>query len=276
MSLQSVLGYVNRRPVEGGSSIAEMYGTEYFGLLLHSVIRMCRPNVVVELGAGACATTCLAAEALKENGKGHIWSVDNGDDWQSALKAPCQTALDYSDAAEGYPAFFARLMRGFELEPWTTLVPATLTDTSFYAPATDKIDIVFADAPPSDARGCINLLRYYLPKMRRYSSIFIDRASTINHSYLLLNYVVDQLNGQRIPLQLLSHLDEDEERAMRELVRDCKFSIVHLTEANEGKLNKLQNSRAWLRIEPNDYLPHNNVASLVRILPTGQKLDIGG
>jgi len=263
MSLQTILDYVHARPVADKASIGEMYGTENFCIFLYSLLRMEQPEVVVELGAGSLVTSCLAGQALRDNGKGHLWTIDNGSDWHSLLRPRCQAALGYQDEREDYRAFFERLTARFELQGYMTHVGVDLTATEFFTPDDRKIDVVFADAPPSDAEGCIHLLRYYLPRMQPYSSIFIDRASTINHSYLLLNYLVEQLNAQKIPLHLVADLPDDQQAAVKELVATCKFSIVHLTETSAGKRNKLQNSRAWIRIEPNDYLPHNNVLSLV-------------
>ena len=37
-----------------------------------------------------------------------------------------------------------------------------------------------------------------------------------------------------------------------DLVAQRKFSIMHLVE----KLKRAQNSMAWIRVEPNDYMPH--------------------
>jgi hypothetical protein len=274
VSIKEVLDYVNARVSADGGTVGEMYGTENFCLFLYSLVRMERPRVVVELGAGAGVTTLLTGQALRDNGRGRLWTIDNGSDWAAELRQPCQQALGYQDRGEDYAAFMARLLGTFELQSVVSHVDANLTEASFFVPRDEgqvgesKIDLLFADAPPSDARGCIDLLRYYLPRMNRHSSIFIDRASTINHSYLLLGYLVEQLNRQKIAAHLVAELSEDDEVATRVLVRDCKFTLVHLTENNDGKRNKLQNSRAWIRIEPSDYLPHNNVASLVRMTPS--------
>jgi hypothetical protein len=45
---------------------------------------------------------------------------------------------------------------------------------------------LFADATPSDPKGCVSLLRYYLPRMGYYSSLFIERASTIHYLISIL------------------------------------------------------------------------------------------
>lgn len=264
MSVQRILDYVRARgraPDDG--TIGEIYGTENFCVFLYSLLRMEQPEVVVELGVGAGVTTLLAAQALRENGRGHVWAVDDGSDWDGVPTRPrLQEALGYADEQEDYAGFLRRLLARFELGEVVTHVALRTAADQFFAPP-EKIGVVFADAPPSDAEGCVALLRYYLPRMRPYSSIFIDRASTLNHAYLLLNHVVEQLDRGKIPLHLLAGLGDEQEDDLRHLVAHSRFSIVHLTETRHGKRHWKQNSRAWLRIEPNDYLPHNDVISFV-------------
>ena len=40
-----------------------------------------------------------------------------------------------------------------------------------------------------------------------------------------------------------------------ELASQRRFTLMHLVE----KLDRSQNSSAWIRIEPNDYIPHPRV-----------------
>lgn len=81
-----------------------------------------------------------------------------------------------------------------------------------------------------------------------------DRASTINHSALFLNQIVAELQRGRIPLELVEGLPAAQVRRIRELVETSRVSLVHLTEPRFKKPNRLQNSRAWLRVEPNHFL----------------------
>ena len=62
--------------------ISEVYGKERFCYLLYSLVRMEQPNTVVELGTGFGTCAFLVAQALKENNKGMIWTIDNGVDWK--------------------------------------------------------------------------------------------------------------------------------------------------------------------------------------------------
>jgi Methyltransferase domain len=261
MSLQTILSYVNTPVADNTFTIGQGYGTENFCVFLYSLIKMDQPNVVVELGVGGGVTTCLAAQALRENGVGMLWGIDNGSAWKGNQRSMYQAALGYNDDSEVFVSFLRKLLEKFELESFVTYVDMTVGETGFYAPHGKKIDLLFADAPYTGPEGCINLLRYYLPRMCEYSSIFIDRASTMNHSYLLLKYVVEQLNRQKLPQQIRMGLTLDQEAQVRHLMANCEFSIVHLTDHSRGKRNRRQNSRAWIKIEPCDYLPHNEVIS---------------
>lgn len=258
MSFHRIWDYINSRQ-PGDSSIGEGYGTDHFALFLNSIIRMRQPEVVVELGTGAAVTALMAAEALKHNCRGHLWTVDDGSQWDDKLRTWHQRTLGYENRGETYSGFISRLIRDNELDGYITPVMFHLDETSYFSPSS-KIDMLFADATSSSARGCASLLRYYLPKMSAYSSIFIDRASTIHHSYLFLNQITGELNHGRIPLSLIAGLEEEELGYLRRLVASSYFSITHLTETAKARVRSAtQNSRAWITIEPRDYIHHNDV-----------------
>lgn len=61
----------------------EAYGTEDQAGLFYSLTKMQSPLNVLELGTGFGVTAFWMAQAMKENGGGHIWSVDNGEHWAS-------------------------------------------------------------------------------------------------------------------------------------------------------------------------------------------------
>jgi len=234
MSLENVIRYIN------GNTY---YGTENFCYFLYSLVKMAQPDNVVELGVGEGVSTCMMAQAMKENGKGVVWGIDNGKDWK----------LDGS-----YENFLNKLLEKLELEKFVHFKNITLTDKQFFDPK-KPIDILFSDAQDSGPRGCINLLRYYLPKMNRYSSIFIDRASTIHHAYLVLEQIIKHLQDKQIPSCLISSLGHKEVKNFQRLVYTSKFTLIHLTETKKAKINKSQNSTAWIKIEPLDLFHHNNV-----------------
>lgn len=257
----TVEDYVNFRASPEARTVGELYGTENFCHFLYSLIRMDRPAAVVELGCGGGATALMAGKALRENGHGHLWTIDNGSDWSSdVIRESCQAALAPAPPDESYADFIARLVDGVGLGDVLSLVDVTLDGISFFDPGR-KIDMLFSDATPSHAEGSLAVLRYYLPRMSDYSSIFIDRAGTINHSWLLLRYVVQCLQQGRIPAHLADGLADEEHAALERLVRRSQIQLINLTETRHDKQNAGQNSRAWIKIQPEDYVPHNDVTT---------------
>jgi len=247
-SLENVIHYINGKT---------KYGSENLCYLLYSLVKMEQPDVVVELGIGAGVTTCMIAQALKENGKGMIWGIDNGEDWTEG----------------SYDEFLNKLLNQLELNEVVNFKNITLTETEFFDPK-KPIDILFADVGNTGPLECINLLRYYLPKMNKYSSIFIDRSSTIHHAYLLLEQIIKYFQEKKIPACLTSALVEEDENIPKcfttsltkedtdklyKLVLNSKFTLMHLTETQKAKKIKHQNSTAWIKIEPLDLFHHNGV-----------------
>ncbi len=55
-----------------------------------------------------------------------------------------------------------------------------------------------------------------------------------------------------MPRRFLLGQSESTRRRIRDLVAERRFRLMHLIE----RKSRPQNSTAWLKIEPNDYLPH--------------------
>lgn len=255
-AIAEILAYVDH-PTSRGKTVGEIFGTERFAHLLYALVRMERPSVVVELGTGLACTTLLVAQALRENGAGRLFTVDDGSAWPElrpwAAEAHAGTFPDFE-------SFLASLIGRFRLEPFVSHESVYLTGDEHYDPGR-PIDMLFADAGDTGALGCVSLLRYYLPRMSGYSSLFIDRASTLNHAFLLLENVAGALNRGRIPASLTAGLDPRRVERAERLVARSRFTLVHLVEPHEGKATPHQNSRAWLRIEPEDVVPANGSVS---------------
>jgi len=250
MSLEKVIHYIKGKTV---------FGTENFCYLLYSLIKMEQPDNIVELGVGEGVSTCMMAQALKENGKGVVWGIDDGRDWKHDKSVVWGKDDGRDWHLDGsYENFLNNLLKKLKLEKFVRFKNITLTDTQFFDPKT-SIDLLLADANDSGPKGCINLLSYYLPKMNKYSSIFIDRASTIHHAYLLLEQIIQHFQNRQIPACLLSSLSHEEVEKFRRLIYTSKFTLIHLTETEKAKVNKGQNSTAWIKIEPLDLFPHNKV-----------------
>lgn len=257
--------YLASRNTPDSRTVAEVYGTENFCQLFHSLIRMDRPGVVVELGCGGAATALMAAQALCANRHGHLWTVDNGSDWQDDfIRTTCLGAAGLAGEDLSYAGFVRALCGQFGVAERLSLVEMDLDGTDFFDPG-HRIDMLFADATPSHAEGCIAILKYYLPRMNGYSSIFIDRAGTINHAWLVLRYVVDCFRAGKLPRSLVDGCDEADVRAMERLVASSEIQLINLTETKHNKPTRMQNSRAWIKIQPLDHLPHNDVLTFSSI-----------
>jgi hypothetical protein len=255
--LPRISEYINHVSGEGQYRLSEIYGTESFCWFLHSLVLMRKPRTIVELGTGAACTTSLAALAAKLNRHGHVWTVDDGSEWE-LIREDCQRAAGYLNPDESYEQFLAGLLKTFGLSDYVTHVPQTVSGDEFFDPR-QPIDILFLDVGDTGPLGCLKALRYYLPKVARSSSIFIDRASTILPSRLLLGEIVASLNRGKVPRSLIKGLDPAAVECIESLAGACRFKLIDLVDSRSGKANAIQNSRLWISIEVEDIFPPEDV-----------------
>lgn len=150
-------------------SLGAVYGTETRSLFLYSIVRMHRPRRLLELGTGTGATTFMMAQGLKENGEGHLWTVDDGQHWEQ-VRTHADTAFPGA-AGQSHEQFVKARTRDFDLAAQLTLLPRTLPP---FPPEPDgAIDLLFSDFR-HDPTGVTDLIGHYLPRMAPASSIFID------------------------------------------------------------------------------------------------------
>tara|TARA_A100001391_G_scaffold31223_1_gene16686 strand:- start:856 stop:1647 length:792 start_codon:yes stop_codon:yes gene_type:complete len=236
-------------------TVAEIYGKERFCYFLYSLIKMEQPNTVLELGTGLGTCTFLMAQALKENNKGKIWTVDNGEEWNK------KDHLD--EVYETHKDFFDSFTKRFDLQNFIQLVSDFDVRKNIVFNPNKKIDLLFSDIIDADVLGCINILRGYLPLMSSRSSIFIDRASTINHTFLFLEKIINDIQMNKINGCLLNGLPEESKDLIYKLVEKSKFTLVHLVENNNNKKHKIQNSTAWIKIEPLDCVHQQGILNFM-------------
>lgn len=269
----------------------EGYGTEDQALLFYSLIKMQSPLNVLELGTGFGVTAYWIAQAMKENGAGHIWSVDNGEHWTSialtlAKGVPPQLAplVERVHAHRWFGEIVfpnrasAQVMQGVQaadywqvlnggarvmgLDSQVTFLKGTwLTGDSieisaktypFLKPALDQpIDILFADIEHSIQSVLVNLSQF-LPLMSDTASIFIDSASTWLPSYLTLEQTIQQLNNGKLPAIFLAGADSEKKARLLEIVATRRFTLIPLVE----KKNRHQNGLAWIKIDPINVVPY--------------------
>jgi hypothetical protein len=252
--------------VELRNRIGYVYGSEDTCTLFYAMVRRERPVNIVELGAGLGVTALWMAQAVKENGAGRVWTLDDASHWQDprqlreALKplAGVERFATLAQDASSYQAFMDQVIALLDLGDHTTFMKrhidvakeADFTVANY--PFLDRpIDFLFLDInrTPEDI---LDSLYLFLPHLAEAASIFIDSASTSVSSYLFLEKLIEQLNRSKVPRRFLLGKSPERQRALIDLVAQRKFSIMHLIE----KVKRAQNSMAWIRVEPNDYMPH--------------------
>jgi len=246
--------------------LGDVYGSDDISMLFYTLIRRERLHNIVELGTGLGVTTFWMAQALAELGEGQVWTVDDGSHWQDVAEMgrvvatiadqppfsqlPSQ-GLDYA----GFIAAMTSLL-GLEERVAFTKDEIDLTDEDFFVnhsyPFMKRpVDLVFADI----ARGpdeILDVFFHFLPMMSESGSIFIDSASTSLSGFLFLETFIAQLNRSKVPRRFLMTKNPQRRRALMDLVAIRRFTLMHLVERQARK----QNSTAWIKIEPVDYLPH--------------------
>jgi hypothetical protein len=243
------------------------------------------PLNVLEIGTGFGVTAYWMAQAMKENGDGHIWSVDNGEHWASIALllekgVPAQLAplidrvrahrwfgeIVFPNRVGKQIADYWKVLdesaRVMGLDPHVTFLKGSfLTGDSievsaktypFLEPALQEpIDILFADVEHSIQSVLVNISQF-LPLMSDSASIFIDSASTWLPSYLTLEQTIQQLNNGKLPAIFLSGANAEKKARLLEIVATRRFTLIPLVE----KKNRSQNGLAWIRIEPINVVPY--------------------
>ena len=245
------------------------YGTDNFSLFLYSLVKMECPLNLLELGTGYGVSALWIALALEENGEGHLWSIDDGREFYDAkmnrtrMKNFLQeltglTAISDNDFT--YHWYLERLAECLGLSRRVTFVSATLDERNFLdtvqsrTAALDKpLDLVFSDYA-SSARGLYLLLGGLLPYMGGRASIFLDSVSTEVETYLAVERLVDQLNGQSLPVTVAHRYSAEHCHLLRRMLVSNQLQLTHIVE----RKHREQNSRAWIRIEPVDLIPFSD------------------
>ncbi|MBM3586029.1 MAG: hypothetical protein FJX36_17015 [Alphaproteobacteria bacterium] len=246
--------------------IGPVYGSETISLLLYALARRERPRNVLELGTGLGVSASMIAQALKENGAGRIWTIDDGSHWQDRAKlaqaiAPLRGVAGLGSPDVGaldYPGFVSAMTKSLGVGGHLTFLHERLdlgVDVDFTSARwpflAEPIDMVFLDINHTP-EPILDTLYYVLPHAAPCLSLFVDSASTSAVGYLFLETLVERLNRGKVPWRWMQRADVATRRLLVDLVATRRFTLVHLVE----RLNRAQNSTAWVRIEPADHMPH--------------------
>lgn len=222
-------------------NIGSIYGTEDFSVYFYSVIKMMRPDTILELGTGVGSTMLWAALALEENKSGKIFTIDNGSEWERLGEVSDRFRTYYN---EDYEKYIRNLINTFEFEDQVVFL-----NQDIEAIEAENIDILFSDFAHS-AFDVSRLMAEYTTKMSPCSRIYIDSASTNYSSYSVLEKIVGLFNSGKVPLTLLEMCEDPD--ALQKRVSQSYFELDHIIENK----NRSQNSTACIKIQPVDIFLH--------------------
>lgn len=215
-------------------STNEHYGTSDFAFYLYGLIKMVKPSMVIELGTGVGTTCFLAAQACKENNKGKIITVDNGQDYQHS-----HFDIDYD---------FDKNARDFDLHDFLELrkIDLDLKNLEIFNDI-KQVDILFNDISCAP-HHVLTLLSWILPRVNEECYFIIDRGATHWPTYCSIELILNQLNQGKIP-KILMDLVYDKLH-FKQLVQNFKFSVQYILKNVEPSDD--QDSFAIIKIEENN------------------------
>ena len=252
--------------IELGNRLGFIYGSEDISIFLYSLIRREMPRNVVELGTGLGVSTFWMGQALKENGEGRLCTFDDASHWQDKSELaraieplrqfpPFSRLPEQSLDYEGFIRESTRLLGLSEVITFFKEEVDLTNEAAFLAKGypflSDPVDFVFADIQrgPDDI---LDVFSTFLPLAAESASIFIDSASTSLSGYLFLEKLIGQLNCGKVPRHFIMKKTPQQRRNIADLIQLRRFTLVHLVE----RKRRNQNSTAWIKIEPIDYVPH--------------------
>jgi hypothetical protein len=210
------------------------YSTGGFSFYLYGLIKMIKPQTVIELGTGVGTTCFLAAQGCKENNKGKVITVDSGAD---------KTASNFNVSKD-----FNNLKTQFELDNFLELRNLTL-NLKDLTPLDDisEVSILFNDIDCSP-HYFLTLLQWILPRVKNECYFIIDRGATYWPNYCAIELTLPQLNQGKVPDILLSMVNDG--LKFEKLIRRFKFSVQYVLKDVEE--DNTQDSFAVIKIEDNN------------------------
>lgn len=209
------------------------HGTEGFSYYLYGLIKMIKPENIIELGTGYGVTAFMAAQACKENNFGKVITIDDGSHYQENFN---------------YNNFIQDKINIFNLENYIEYKNIKLNLEEFNQLNDIKnVDIIFNDIDCNPIYF-VSVLKWLLPRLKEHTYFFIDRGATYWPNYCMIELILNELNKGKIPTILYEN-DELLFSSQKNIVRKYKF-FSHYVKKNIN--DKVQDSFALIKIEKNN------------------------
>jgi len=216
-------------------STGSVYGTTDMSLYLYAHARMTKPQVICEFGTGFGTTAFMLAEACRANGGGHVYTQDDGSDWQS------------SDLA--YPDYIHKMTREFDLAPWLTMDYRSVDWQHWHHwDHLDRVDLIFNDISATPLAWA-RLIAWAIPRVHDTCWICIDRGATYWPCYSAIELTLAQLDQGRVPGTMLRA--SGDAQLLTRLASQFRYSVQYTVKALDPQrgVSTEQDSFALVKIE---------------------------
>ena len=170
--------------------IGPSYGMENLSLFLYAIVKMRRPELVIEFGTGACNTAIATAAALKELNRGKLITADNGSQWNKIKNLLLSKGHRLGECLS-YTEFITGVISDYKLGGFFEFQEIEFPDMPIFE---GKPDLVIVDYE-SQPSVILDLFRRVFPLMNDEFSIFIDGASTYLPTFLFLERLIGDLEA---------------------------------------------------------------------------------
>lgn len=243
--------------------LGPIYGSENTSLLLYTIVKYNKPEVVLELGTGLGVSTLMIAQAIKENGRGIVITIDDDShenehfhNLDELVKGEELEFLKFKSTLKETLSL-QNMAESLELSEFIRIVKTNMDFEGQILNVTDdwqlpgqKIDLVFSDFSHGPEE-CQKILLGLLPFLNYESELLIDSASSNISSLYALEKLVEGLEKGKIP-RAIQMIKNGELR--KRIIESCQcrnFSMSHFFQKGRDE----QNSTLRINLSLPDYLP---------------------